>query len=79
MIADIADNKFWNIVTTLVFIAIATWVSSRGITTSENVQYVLVGFQMVMLIIFAFVAIASTRTRRPASTSVGTGSTRSPG
>ena len=58
-IADIAGNKFWNIVTTLVFIAIATWVSSRGITTSEKVQYVLVGFQMVMLIIFAFVAIAT--------------------
>ena len=35
----------------------ATLISSRGITTSEHVQYVLVGFQMVMLLVFAVVAI----------------------
>ena len=64
-IADISDNKFWNIVTTLAFIAIATWISSRGITTSERVQYVLVGFQMVMLVIFAVVAIAIYTDSRP--------------
>ena len=56
-IADLADNKLINILTTLVFIAIATFIASRGITTSEYVQYVLVGFQMVVLLLFAVMAI----------------------
>ncbi|WP_448324218.1 amino acid permease, partial [Streptomyces sp. DSM 41493] len=41
-IAELADNKAINILTTLVFLAIATAIASRGITTSERVQYVLV-------------------------------------
>ncbi|TFV56838.1 APC family permease [Mycobacterium sp. PS03-16] len=56
-IADLAGNKAVNIVTTLAFIAIATYVASRGITTSERVQYVLVGFQMVVLVAFAVTAL----------------------
>ncbi|MBU9763881.1 APC family permease [Mycobacterium sp. TNTM28] len=55
-IADLADNKAINIGTTLVFIAIATAIASRGITTSERVQYVMVGFQMVVLLAFAVMA-----------------------
>ncbi|MEV0670852.1 APC family permease [Mycobacterium sp. NPDC050441] len=55
-IAELADNKAINILTTLVFLAIATAVASRGITTSERVQYVLVGFQMVVLLAFAVMA-----------------------
>ena len=56
-IADLAGNKLINIVTTLAFLALATMIASRGITTSEYVQYVLVGFQMVVLLGFAVVAI----------------------
>jgi len=56
-IADLADNKAINIATTLAFIAVATLIASRGITTSERVQYVLVGFQMTVLIAFAIAAI----------------------
>lgn len=55
-IADLAGNKAINIITTLVFLAIATAIASRGITTSERVQYVLVGFQMVVLLAFAIMA-----------------------
>lgn len=56
-LAELADNKLVNIVTTLVFVAIATVVAGRGITTSERVQYVLVGFQMVVLVAFAITAL----------------------
>ena len=56
-IADLAGNKLINIVTTLAFLALATMIASRGITTSEHVQYVLVGFQMVVLLGFAVAAI----------------------
>ncbi|WP_304116875.1 APC family permease [Mycolicibacterium bacteremicum] len=55
-IADLAGNLGVNIATTLVFIALATLVASRGITTSERVQYVLVGFQLVVLVAFAVMA-----------------------
>jgi hypothetical protein len=55
-IADLAGNKLVNILTTLVFMAIATMIVSRGITTSEHVQYVLVGFQMTVLLAFAVMA-----------------------
>ncbi len=55
-IADLASNKLINILTTLAFLAVATWIASRGITTSERVQYVLVGFQMIVLLGFAVVA-----------------------
>ncbi len=61
-IADLNHNKLVNIVTTLIFLAIATWISSRGITTSEHVQFILVGFQMIVLLVFvvvAFVHVAS--------------------
>ncbi|MDZ7881890.1 MAG: APC family permease [Mycobacterium sp.] len=55
-IADLAGNKPVNIFTTLVFIALATFIASRGITTSERVQYVLVAFQLVVLVAFAVTA-----------------------
>jgi amino acid transporter len=47
-----------NVVTCLVFLAIATWVAYRGITTTEHVQIVLVLFQLFMLLVFAVLAIA---------------------
>ncbi|QIS04217.1 amino acid permease [Nocardia brasiliensis] len=56
-LADLAGNKAVDIATTLLFIAIATVVAGRGVTTSERVQYVLVGFQMVVLLAFAVVAL----------------------
>ncbi len=42
--------------TCLVFLALATWVAYRGITTTERVQIVLVIFQLVVLGIFAIAA-----------------------
>lgn len=55
-IADLGTNKLVNILTTLVLLAIATWVSMHGITTSERIQYVLVGFQIIVLFAFAIIA-----------------------
>jgi amino acid transporter len=52
------DNRLVNVVTCLAFLAIATWVAYRGITTTEKVQYVLVGFQMAILLLFAGMALA---------------------
>jgi amino acid transporter len=52
------QNRLVNVVTCLTFLAIATRVAYRGITTTERVQFVLVGFQLALLLIFALVAFA---------------------
>ncbi len=57
-ISDLWENRLINVLTCLVFIAIATWVAYRGITTTEHVQIVLVLFQLVVLGILAIAAFA---------------------
>lgn len=57
-IADLASNKIVNILTCLVFVAAATFVAYRGITTTQRVQNVLVAFQMLVLAAFVVAAIA---------------------
>ena len=57
-LGDLWTNRGVNVVTCLIFLAIATWVSYRGITTTEMVQIVLVLFQLFMLLVFAVAAIA---------------------
>jgi amino acid transporter len=52
------ENRTVNVLTCLVFLSIATAVAYRGITTTERVQFVLVGFQMVVLVLFAGMALA---------------------
>ena len=52
------ENPLINVITCLCFLAIATAVAYRGITTTERVQFVLVGFQMVILVLFAVIALA---------------------
>ena len=57
-IATLWENKLIGVITCLCFLAIATAVAYRGITTTEHVQFVLVGFQMAVLLIFAVMALA---------------------
>ncbi|MGW2662989.1 APC family permease [Nocardia tengchongensis] len=61
-IATLGDNKLINIVTTLAFLAAAGWAASRGISSSERAQYVLVGFQLIVLLLFAGIALAKAMT-----------------
>ena len=57
-ISSLWENRPVNVLTCLAFLAIATWVAYRGITTTERVQIILVLFQLVMLGIFAIAAFA---------------------
>lgn len=57
-IADLAANKLVNIITCLAFVAVATFIAYRGITTTKRVQTVLVVFQMIVLVIFVVAAFA---------------------
>src|SRR5688572_20612134 len=56
-IADLAFNPFINVVVCLLFMLGATLVSYRDMQTTQKVQYVLVTFQVVVLVVFAVVAI----------------------
>lgn len=51
------ENKVVNVITCIAFLAVATYIAYRGITTTQRVQYILVGFQMAVLIIFGIAAI----------------------
>lgn len=51
-IADIADNRFINIAVCLGFMALATLISYRGMTSTKVFQYITVFFQMAVLVWF---------------------------
>lgn len=55
-IAELTNNLWVNIPTTLVFIALACWISYRGMETTKIFQYVLVAFQLIVLGWFAIAA-----------------------
>ncbi|MCU1560201.1 APC family permease [Mycetocola sp.] len=55
-LADLALNPFINVVTCLAFMLGATAISYRDMRTTQKVQYVLVGFQLLVLVLFGIVA-----------------------
>lgn len=55
-IAHLSDNPFINVATCLAFMAVATLISYRDMQTTQKVQYVLVGFQLLVLVLFGVVA-----------------------
>jgi amino acid transporter len=57
-IGSLWEISWVNILTCIFFLAVATWVAYRGITTTERVQFFLVGFQMLVLLAFSVLAIA---------------------
>ena len=61
-ISGLWENKPINVITCLAFLAIATYVAYRGIDATEKVQIILVSFQMIVLIVFAIMAIAKHET-----------------
>ncbi len=56
-IADLATNTVINIAVCLLFMLGATYISYRDMQTTQKLQYVLVTFQIAVLLIFAVAAI----------------------
>ena len=54
---DLAENPIIKVGLGIVFIAIMTYVSYRGIVISEHIQAVLVSFQFVVLIVMSVIAL----------------------
>ena len=59
-IADLTSEIWINIAVCLLFVLGATYVSYRDMQTTQKLQYVLVSFQVVVLLLFAVVAIVQT-------------------
>lgn len=57
-IGALGDNAVVNVLTCLAFVAAATAISYRGMTATKGVQYVLVGVQMAVLVLFIVLAFA---------------------
>lgn len=56
-IAELAFNPFINVAVCLAFMAGATFVSYRDLQTTQRLQYVLVSFQVLVLVLFSVVAL----------------------
>ncbi|SEB05446.1 APC family permease [Leifsonia sp. 21MFCrub1.1] len=56
-VAALANNDLAVTIAGLVWIAVMTWICYRGIEVSARVQYVLLGFEVVILIFFAAFAL----------------------
>ncbi len=56
-LAELSDNKWVNVATCLVFIVAATSISYRDMKTTQRVQYWLVGFQLLAMVLFGGVAL----------------------
>lgn len=56
-IADLTDNLWVNIPTTLLFLALAGYISYRGMGSTQKLQYVLVAVQVLAIVVFDIVAL----------------------
>ena len=58
-IAELAFNPFINVGVCLLFMLGATFVSYRDMQTTQKLQYFLVGFQVLVLVVFSIAAFAA--------------------
>jgi len=61
-VADLASNNVAVTIAGLVWIALMTWICYRGIEISARLQYFLLGFEVVVLILFAVFALVKVYT-----------------
>ncbi|MFZ0157923.1 MAG: APC family permease [Kineosporiaceae bacterium] len=55
--AGLADSTFWSTVAGLIWIAVMTYICYRGIEVSARLQYALLSIEVVVLVVFAVVAL----------------------
>jgi amino acid transporter len=59
---DLADSKLWVTVVGVIWIAVMTWICYRGTEVSARLQYVLFGIELVVLAVYATVALVAVYT-----------------
>ena len=55
--ADLSASVLWSTMAGLLWIAVMTWICYRGIEVSTRIQYALLGIEVLVLIVFAVVAL----------------------
>lgn len=58
-LAELAGELWINIPVTAIFVAIAAWISYRGVEETKVFQYVLVAIQVLALVLFAVMALTA--------------------
>jgi amino acid transporter len=56
-IAALANNYWYSTILGLLWIAVMTYICYRGIEISARIQYVLLGFELIMLLTFTLIAL----------------------
>ncbi|MGV9824457.1 APC family permease [Gordonia sp. NPDC003429] len=56
-VADLADNTVWATVAGIIWIALMTWICYRGIEVSARLQYGLLSFEVIVLVVLSVVAL----------------------
>ncbi len=59
---SLADSSFWSMVAGIVWIVIMTYICYRGIEVSARLQYALLGIELVVLAVFAVIALTKSLT-----------------
>ncbi len=60
-VVEFGDRTAVHVLTCLVFVAVATAVAYKGTALTKRVQYVLVGFQLAVLLLFTVLAVGSSQ------------------
>lgn len=69
-LVDLTRNLWFNIPMTILFVAIAAYISYRGVEATQMVQYVLVGVQLIALAWFVIAAITQATGATPPATAI---------
>jgi amino acid transporter len=56
-VAALGGDRLVSVLTCVAFVALATWVTYRGVEATKRLQYSLVGFQMAVLALFTVLAL----------------------
>jgi amino acid transporter len=67
---DLAESKFWVTLVGVLWIVVMTWICYKGIELSARIQYALFGIELVVLVIFAAVALIKTYAGDPPAGSI---------
>jgi amino acid transporter len=55
--ADLADSTLWSTVAGVIWIAVMTYICYRGIEVSARLQYFLLGFEVIILVVISIYAL----------------------
>ena len=56
-VADLSSSTLWSTVAGVIWIIVMTYICYRGIEVSARLQYFLLGFEVIVLIVLAIVAL----------------------